>query len=116
MIKPNYKDGSIVNLMSSILRHFGSKSKYKPLKIFPDDSLKNSKNIVLIVIDGLGFEFLKKKKKEKIYFYKKFSRTFKFCISINNSNSNKNPPNGIASSTACYYRLVYESQRDWNCF
>jgi len=51
---PNYKDGSIVNLMSSIGRALGHKSPYKPLKILDPKELKDSKNIVLMVIDALG--------------------------------------------------------------
>jgi predicted AlkP superfamily pyrophosphatase or phosphodiesterase len=56
---PDYKNGSIVNLMSSIAKSFGSKSDYKPLKNF-DLNLLKSKNIVLMVFDGMGYEFLKK--------------------------------------------------------
>lgn len=58
MILPNYKNGSIVNLTSSILHAFDAEYQYKPLKEL--DCLKNSKNIVLLVIDGLGFEYIKK--------------------------------------------------------
>lgn len=56
---PNYKDGSIVNLMSSIRKSFGGNSLYQPLKNFDILSIYK-KNIVLIVIDGLGYEYLKK--------------------------------------------------------
>ncbi len=58
---PNYKDGSIVNLMSSIAGAFNGKTGYSELKILDSEKLK-SKNIVLIVVDGLGYEYLKKKK------------------------------------------------------
>ena len=58
---PNYKDGSIVNLMSSIAQSFGGKTLYRPLKLLTPKELKNSKNVVLIVIDGLGFEYFRKK-------------------------------------------------------
>lgn len=44
---PNYKDGSIVNLMSSIGAFLGARSQYAPLKIFPSKYLKNSKNIAI---------------------------------------------------------------------
>ena len=54
MALPNYKDGSIVNLMSSIAGSFGLKTKYKPLK---DLANIKSKNIVLIIIDGLGYNY-----------------------------------------------------------
>ena len=59
---PDYKGGSIVNLMSSIAKAFGTKIQYPTLKILPPKKLKNKKNVVLLVIDGLGFEYLKKKK------------------------------------------------------
>tara|TARA_Y100000310_G_scaffold314015_1_gene362999 strand:- start:420 stop:752 length:333 start_codon:yes stop_codon:yes gene_type:complete len=63
---PNYKDGSILNLMSSIARAFGTKTKYNPLKLLSPKELKNSKNVVLIVIDGLGYDYLQKYGKNSI--------------------------------------------------
>lgn len=60
---PNYKDGSIVNLMSSISEAFGKRQMYKPLKILPPKELKESKNIVLMILDGLGFKYLVSKGK-----------------------------------------------------
>lgn len=63
---PNYEDGSIVNLMSSIGKAFGAKSIYKPLKLLQSIDLKNSKNVVLMVIDGLGFEYLSKQDENNI--------------------------------------------------
>jgi len=65
MYLPNYKDGSIVNLMSSISRAFGAGAKYRPLKILNPSELK-SKNIVLLVIDGLGYEYLMNYEKDNI--------------------------------------------------
>lgn len=56
---PNYKDGSIVNLMSSVKSIFEGKSSYQPLKNF-DVSGIVKKNVVFILIDGLGYEYLKK--------------------------------------------------------
>jgi len=67
MLKPDYKDGSIVNLMSSISKHFGYKSKYNTIKILRASSFKGIKNIVLIIIDGMGFEFLKKNGENTIF-------------------------------------------------
>lgn len=57
---PDYNGGSIVNLMSSIATSFGAKTIYPNLKILPPEKIKH-KNVVLLVIDGLGFEYLKKK-------------------------------------------------------
>jgi hypothetical protein len=54
---PDYRDGSIVNLVASIQLRFGSRPAYGPLKILPQESLK-SRNVVLMVVDGLGHRFL----------------------------------------------------------
>lgn len=57
---PNYRDGSIVNLMSSILCSYGSETTYRPLRTLDIEKLKRSTNIILFVIDGLGYEFLRR--------------------------------------------------------
>lgn len=56
---PNYKNQSIVNLMASLAQVLGGNSQYEPLKGL---SLADSadKNIILIVLDGLGYDFLQK--------------------------------------------------------
>jgi len=58
VVMPNYKNGSIVNLMSSVLQSYGADSRYHPLPVLPADELRQYRNVVLIVIDGLGDEFL----------------------------------------------------------
>ncbi len=62
-VLPDYKGGSIVNLMSSIAKSLGVKNPYPLLKILHPKKLKNVKNITLLIIDGMGFEYLEKKKK-----------------------------------------------------
>ncbi|MFA7676524.1 MAG: alkaline phosphatase family protein [Candidatus Shapirobacteria bacterium] len=57
MIYPNYEH-SIVNLTSSILKAFNINSPYSPLGEL--DDLKNYKNVVLFLIDGLGYEYVQK--------------------------------------------------------
>ena len=58
MIVPDYCGGSIVNLMSSILQAFEAGDQpYAPLRALPPKSLTN-RNIVLLVIDGLGHDNL----------------------------------------------------------
>ncbi|MDZ4384897.1 MAG: alkaline phosphatase family protein [Candidatus Moranbacteria bacterium] len=56
---PDYRGGSIVNLMGSIKKAFGGSSLYGPLEGFDVSSLAK-KNIVMVVIDGLGYEYLVK--------------------------------------------------------
>ena len=58
MIKPDYRNGSIVNLMSSIGKACGSRMIYKSLPQLKPKELSKSKNIILIVIDGLGYDYL----------------------------------------------------------
>ena len=55
---PEYNDNSIVNLMSTILTHFEVDSPYSNLKIFPPNELVDDETIVLLIIDGLGYNFL----------------------------------------------------------
>ncbi|MBN2142066.1 alkaline phosphatase family protein [Candidatus Woesearchaeota archaeon] len=60
MISPDYKGGSIVNLMSSVYNALGQKNPYPNLRILRKDEIKECKNVVLIVLDGLGFNQLKR--------------------------------------------------------
>ncbi len=55
---PDYRGGSIVNLMVSIVQAFGAEEwTYPPLRALPPTHL-TSRNVVLLVIDGLGYESL----------------------------------------------------------
>ncbi|MFQ5995752.1 MAG: alkaline phosphatase family protein [Acidiferrobacterales bacterium] len=59
MYLPEYHSGSIVNLLSSIQLALGAKSPlYAPLPQLPPERLAPVTNIVLIVIDGLGYTYL----------------------------------------------------------
>ncbi len=58
MIMPDYHGGSIVNLMASIVQALGAEERlYPPLRALPPARL-TSRNIVLLVIDGLGHDSL----------------------------------------------------------
>ncbi|MDI6739262.1 MAG: alkaline phosphatase family protein [Candidatus Edwardsbacteria bacterium] len=58
MLKPDYKGGSIVNLMAGIAARFGHSTGYRELAALPTELLCNYRNVVLIVLDGLGYEYL----------------------------------------------------------
>ena len=60
MNKPNYHGGGLINLVASIENAMGGRSKYKSLSKLNPSELKDSKNIVLMLIDGLGYDFLMK--------------------------------------------------------
>ena len=58
-VYPDYRGGSIVNLMSSILAAYGAECEIYPLlKHLSPDRLRQSRNLVLLVIDGLGYDYL----------------------------------------------------------
>jgi predicted AlkP superfamily pyrophosphatase or phosphodiesterase len=58
-VLPDYEGGSIVNLVASIQKALGRKPKQRIVRWLPTRKLA-SKNIILIVIDGLGFDYIKK--------------------------------------------------------
>jgi hypothetical protein len=57
---PNYRGGSIVNLMASIMAARGVDQRiYPTLKLLPPQELREARKLVLFVIDGLGHAHLK---------------------------------------------------------
>jgi len=59
MILPDYSGGSIVNLMASIEQAMGSDSRlYPPANCLPAPELQECDHLVLLVVDGLGYDFL----------------------------------------------------------
>ena len=57
-IAPDYQGGSIVNLMASIIRGRGGESDYPSLRLLPPEEIAGHTNLVLLVLDGLGYEYL----------------------------------------------------------
>jgi hypothetical protein len=59
MSQPDYQGGSIVNLMATVVQGLGGASLgYAPLSMLEPVQLQNYRHIVLIVIDGLGHQYL----------------------------------------------------------
>ena len=52
--RPDYDGGSIVNLMSSIIRARGGRSPHRPLNGLPPARIRSYKKVVLLLLDGLG--------------------------------------------------------------
>lgn len=63
MVLPDYQSGSIVNLMQSIRAALGDgtlgPSTYGPLALLPPTSIASHAKVVLLVVDGLGYEYLR---------------------------------------------------------
>jgi predicted AlkP superfamily pyrophosphatase or phosphodiesterase len=55
---PDYQGGSLVNLMSSIATALGGSSAYPPATALPPEALADARHLVLLVVDGLGHDFL----------------------------------------------------------
>ena len=55
---PDYRGGSLVNLMSSLATSLGGSSLYAPLTALPPQALDDARHLVLLVVDGLGLDFL----------------------------------------------------------
>lgn len=69
MIFPNYHGGSIANLMSSIALAMGGwESGYLPLGQLDSERLGRVRNLVLLVVDGLGYRHLKECAPESVLF------------------------------------------------
>ena len=58
MQTPDYRGGSIVNLMASIMAARGGSSAYPALRLLPPDEIAGVTNLILLVIDGLGSDYL----------------------------------------------------------
>jgi predicted AlkP superfamily pyrophosphatase or phosphodiesterase len=55
---PDYRGGSLVNLMSSITTALGGSSPYPTLAVLPPETLADTRHLVLLVVDGLGYSYL----------------------------------------------------------
>ena len=59
VVLPDYQGGSIVNLMSTILQVLGTQSNQHPSLVNLDiEQLSRATNVVLLVLDGLGYRYL----------------------------------------------------------
>ena len=57
-MKPDYSGGSLVNLMASLVAARGGKALHAPLRDLRDEELHAARNVVLLIIDGLGDSYL----------------------------------------------------------
>jgi len=57
-MRPDYAGGSLVNLIASIVAARGGHALHSPLKNLQHEALRDARNLVLLVIDGLGDNYL----------------------------------------------------------
>jgi hypothetical protein len=58
--RPDYHGGGIVNLMASLIRGRGGLADYADLQALPADEIGRVRHVVLLVIDGLGTQWLQR--------------------------------------------------------
>lgn len=66
MARPDYQGGSIVNLMGSLVAARGGRPPYPPLELLAHHDLARARNILLLVIDGLGADWLARRSPDGI--------------------------------------------------
>lgn len=52
--RPNYSGGSILNLMSSLIRGRGGRTPHRPLNGLPPAAIRPYRKVILLLLDGLG--------------------------------------------------------------
>ena len=57
-MRPDYAGGSLVNLMASLVASRGGKALHAPLRDLRAEELRAARNVVLLIIDGLGDNYL----------------------------------------------------------
>ena len=56
--RPDYQGGGVVNLMASLIRARGGDSEYPELELLPASELAGARHVLLLVVDGLGADWL----------------------------------------------------------
>src|SRR5918992_914314 len=57
-MRPDYSGGSLVNLMATIVAARGGEPLHAPLRDLHVETLSDARNVVLLIIDGLGDNYL----------------------------------------------------------
>lgn len=78
MNKPEYTGNSIVNLMSTLTQKFKGTHSYPELKNLPSKDLEQYDSIILIVLDGLGYNYLQRHEDSYLYNHLKGKLTSTF--------------------------------------
>jgi hypothetical protein len=60
-MRPDYTGNGLVNLVASIVAARGGNALHPALRILRHDELRAARNVVLLVIDGLGDNYLRRR-------------------------------------------------------
>ena len=59
MPRPDYHGGSLVNLIASLTAACGAQPRHQTLSLLPPERIRTASNIVFVLVDGLGYNFLR---------------------------------------------------------
>jgi hypothetical protein len=59
MLRPDYSGGGFVNLIASVVEARGGTPRHAPLGSLPAAEIREAENVVLLIVDGLGDNFLR---------------------------------------------------------
>jgi Type I phosphodiesterase / nucleotide pyrophosphatase len=57
-MRPDYRGGSLVNLVASIVAARGGKALHEPLRNIELETMRRARNVVLLIVDGLGDNYI----------------------------------------------------------
>ena len=60
-VLPDYAGGSLVNLMASVVEGCGGAARHPALTALPSAKLSSARNVVLMIVDGLGDHYLRRR-------------------------------------------------------
>jgi len=60
MLRPDYAGGGFANLIASIVEACGGAPRHAPLAALPAAELAQAGNVLLLLIDGLGDNYLRR--------------------------------------------------------
>jgi len=60
MLRPDYAGGGFANLIASIVEACGGAPRHAPLSALPAAELAQAGNVLLLLIDGLGDNYLRR--------------------------------------------------------
>jgi hypothetical protein len=60
-MQPDYTGGGLVNLMASIVEGRGGERRHAPAALLPPRELQSARNVVLLIVDGLGDNYLERR-------------------------------------------------------
>ena len=89
IVMPDYTK-SIVNMMASIRKHYGLDINYNTLPSLDEELKKNYKNVIVVLLDGMGTKIIENSIGTDNFLYKNKKQDYQSIF----------PPTTVAATTA----------------